>query len=56
MPCCSEEKAVSEKAVSVREVKVAGVNNKIIMPAEETPEVKSAEKPCCNNPSSDAKK
>lgn len=56
VPCCSEEKAVSEKAVSVREVKVAGVNNKIIMPAEETPEVKSAEKPCCNNPSSGAKK
>ena len=50
-PCCSEE-----KSVSVKEVKVAGVNNKIIMPVDEAAEVTTTEKPCCSTSTPDCVK
>ena len=46
VPCCAQE-----KAAPVEEVKVPGVNNKIIMPGETVP----TEKPCCNKPGPDCK-
>jgi len=51
VPCCSEE-----KSVPVKEVKVAGVNNKIIMPVDEAAEVTTTEKPCCSTSTPDCVK